>query len=156
MNGNVRSRPTMQTPLRLSQFVLLLGVLAFTASATRPQDSDLTRHFDYDRHAPIGIKEVGVERHGKVSVHDITYVSPKGGMVPAYLVVPSGKGPFAAVVWGHWYWPNSPMRNRKQFLDEAVALAEAGVVSLLTDGPIARPGHVENNEELNEQEVTDL
>jgi len=31
------------------------------------------------------------------------------------------------------------MRNRKEFLDEAVALAEAGVVSLLADGPIARP-----------------
>jgi len=32
------------------------------------------------------------------------------------------------------------MRNRKEFLDEAVALAPAGVVSLLTDGPVARPG----------------
>lgn len=135
----------MQTPLRLSQFILLLGVLVITASPMFAQDSDLIRHFDYDREAPIGVKEIGVERRGKVSVHDITYASPKGGLVPAYLVVPQGKGPFAAVIWGHWYWENSPMLNRKQFLDEAVALAHAGVVSLLTDGPIARPGHVENN-----------
>ncbi len=143
----------MQTPLRL---ILLLGVLAITASPMLAQNSDLTRHFDYDRQAPIGIKEIGVERRGKASVHDITYVSPKGGLVPAYLVVPRGKGPFAAVIWGHWYWGNSRMRNRKEFLDEAVALAHAGVVSLLTDGPIARPGHVENNEPLNEQEISDL
>jgi uncharacterized protein len=45
--------------------------------------------------------------------------------------------------------------NRKEFLDEAVALASAGVVSLLPDGPIARPGHKEDNSELSEQQITD-
>jgi cephalosporin-C deacetylase-like acetyl esterase len=102
------------------------------------------------------MKEIGVERRGDVRVHDITYTSPRGGVVPAYLVVPKGTGPFAAVIWGHWYWRNSPMRNRREFLDEAVALAQAGVVSLLTDGPIARPGHKVNDEPLNEQDVADL
>ncbi|HXI89321.1 MAG TPA: hypothetical protein VNO24_04820, partial [Blastocatellia bacterium] len=76
--------------------------------------------------------------------------------VPAYLVVPKGTGPFAAVIWGHWYWENSTMRNRKEFLDEAVALARSGVVSLLTDGPVARPGHVNNREPLNDQQADDL
>jgi dienelactone hydrolase len=146
----------MQTRLCLVQLILLLGILLFSASTLLAQDAELVRHFDYDQKAPLGLKEIGVERRGNVAIHDITYVSPKGGVVPAYLVVPKGKGPFAAVIWGHWYWGNSPMRNRKEFLDEAVALAEAGVVSLLTDGPIARPGHVENKEELNEQGVTDL
>ena len=116
----------------------------------------MIRRFDYDRKAPLGIKEVGVEHRGQITIHDISYASPKGGLVPAYLVVPKGKGPFAAVIWGHWYWDNSPMRNRKQFLDEAVALAQSGVVSLLTDGPVARPGHVVNNEPLNEQQTADL
>jgi len=120
------------------------------------QDAELVRHFDYDQKAPLGLKELGVEKRGDVSVHDITYASPHGGVVPAYLVVPKGKGPFAAVIWGHWYWPNSPMRNRKEFLDEAVVLADAGVVSLLTDGPIARPGHVQNNEPLAEQNSADM
>ena len=131
----------MQTLLYLLRFVLLLGTLLFSAAPMLAQDADLVRHFDYDQKAPLGLKELGVEKRGDVRVHDITYTSPKGGVVPAYLVVPKGKGPFAAVIWGHWYWGNSPMRNRKQFLDEAVVLAEAGVVSLLTDGPIARPGH---------------
>jgi cephalosporin-C deacetylase-like acetyl esterase len=112
--------------------------------------------FSYDAKAPLDVKEVGFEYHGSVAIYDISYASPKGGRVPAYLVIPSGKGPFAAVIWGHWYWPNSAMRNRKEFLDEAVALAPSGVVSLLTDGPIARPGHVEDKSPLNEQQVTDM
>lgn len=146
----------MQTRLCLVQFILLIGTVVLSASVLLAQDAELVRHFDYDQRAPLGIKEIGVERRGKVSVYDITYVSPKGGVVPAYIVVPKGKGPFAAVIWGHWYWGNSPVRNRKEFLDEAVALAQAGVVSLLTDGPIARPGHVENKEPLNDQEVADF
>jgi len=112
--------------------------------------------FAYDAKAPLDIKEGGVEHRGDVAIHDISYASPKGGRVPAYLVVPHGKGPFAAIIWGHWYWPNSEMRNRKEFLDEAVTLAPSGVVSLLTDGPIARPGHVEDRSPLNQQQVTDM
>jgi dienelactone hydrolase len=146
----------MQTRLCLVQFILLIGGLLFSASTLLAQDSDLIRHFDYDRQAPLELKEIGVERRGSVSVYDVIYASPKGGVVPAYLVVPKGKGPFAAVVWGHWYWANSTMRNRKEFLDEAVALAQAGVVSLLTDGPIARPGHVQNKDDLNDQDPIDL
>jgi len=120
------------------------------------QDAELLRHFDYDQKAPLGIRELGVERRGDVAIHDLTYRSPKGGAVPAYLVVPKGKGPFAAVIWGHWYWANSPMRNRKQFLDEAVALAPAGVVSLLTDGPVARPGHLESKDPLDDRNATEF
>lgn len=142
----------------MNSTLLMLSVVFFLLSSVvaAAQTPEMLAHFDYDKNAPPGIKEIGLEKRGDVSIHDITYVSPKGGVVPAYLVVPKGKGPFAAVVWGHWYWGNSPMRNRKQFLDEAVALARTGVVSLLTDGPIARPGHVQNNEPLNEQQITDL
>jgi dienelactone hydrolase len=146
----------MQTRACLIEFMLLAGTVLFSASSLFAQDAELVHHFDYDQQAPFGIKEIGVERRGDVRVHDITYTSPKGGVVPAYLVVPQGKGPFAAVIWGHWCWGNSPMRNRKEFLDEAVALGQAGVVSLLTDGPIARPGHKVNDEPLNEQDIADL
>jgi dienelactone hydrolase len=132
-------------------FILLIG-----ASTLFAQDADLLRRFDYDKSATLDVKEISVEQRGDIAIHDISYVSPKGGRVPAYLVVPKGTGPFAAVIWGHWYWENSPMRNRKEFLDEAVALAHSGVVSLLTDGPVARPGHIENREPLNDQQADDL
>lgn len=138
---------------------LLATALLFAAIAATParaQDPASLHAFDYDQKAPLDVREAGVEQRGDVSVRDISYASPKGGRVPAYLVVPKGKGPFAAVIWGHWYWSNSEMRNRKEFLDEAVALAQAGVVSLMTDGPIARPGHVEDKDPLSDQQATDL
>ncbi|MEK6323305.1 MAG: hypothetical protein AABN33_16815 [Acidobacteriota bacterium] len=136
--------------------LLLTFILLISASPSLAQDPDLLRRFDYDKKAPLDVKEIRVERRGDVAIHDISYASPKGGRVPGYLVVPGGRGPFAAVIWGHWYWENSPMRNRKEFLDEAVVLATCGVVSLLTDGPVARPGHVENREPLNDEQATDL
>lgn len=138
------------------QPVLLTSLLAFGALKPFAQDAELIRHFDYNRQAPLGIQELGLVYRGEVSVYTITYSSPKGGLVPAFLVVPKGKGPFAAIIWGHWYWRNSPQRNRTQFLEEAVALAQVGVVSLLTDGPVARQGYVENNDPLNEQQVSYL
>jgi hypothetical protein len=124
--------------------LLLFGILA-TALPCFGQGRELVSHFDYDKTRPLDIKIIGNEKRGDVTIYDIAYASLKGGVVPAYLVVPKGRGPFAAVVWGHWYWQNSPMRNRKEFLDEAVALAPAGVISLLTDGPVARPGYVADN-----------
>jgi dienelactone hydrolase len=135
----------------LARIILLIVALPLLA-----QDAALLRHFDYDQTASLDIQEISVEHRGSVTVHDISYASPKGGRVPAYLVVPDGKGLFAAVIWGHWYMPGSEFLNRKEFLAEAVAVAPAGVVSLLTDGPIARPGHVEDRTPLNEQQITDL
>src|ERR1043166_7042345 len=137
-------------PLSLIGFILLVSVV------TVAQDADMTRHFDYNRSAPLNLKQIGVQRRANATIYDITYDSPKGGVVPAYLVVPKGRGPFAAIVWGHWYWQNSSMRNRKEFLDEAIAIAPAGVVSLLPDGPIARPGFVEDKTPLNEKQTSDM
>jgi dienelactone hydrolase len=128
-----------------------LALSLVITSLALAQNPSGAHSLDYDRNAPLDIKDVGVEQRGDVAVHDISYASPKGGRVPAYMVVPSGKGPFAAVIWGHWYWNNSEFRNRKEFLAEAVALAHAGVVSLLTDGPIARPGHMEDKAPLSYQ-----
>src|SRR5438876_9194265 len=141
---------------RFAQFVLLTGILLISASLSLAQDPELVRHFDYDQKAPLGLKTIGVKHNEHADVYDITYDSPKGGVVPAYLVVPKGRGPFAAIIWGHWYWQNSSMRNRRQFLDEAIVLAQAGVVSLLTDGPVARPGHVANQDPLDERVATDF
>src|SRR3989475_6095990 len=133
----------------------LLAVSFMIGAVAAGQDAAFVHRLDYDRNAPVDIREAGVEQHGGVAVRDISYASPKGGSVPAYLVVPSGKGPFAAMIWGHWYRENYEFRNRKEFLAEAIALGHAGVVSLLTDGPIARPGHV-NKAPLNKQQMTDM
>lgn len=134
--------------------VFLTAVLLLSASSVLAQGTALS--LDYDSKAPLDLQEAGVEHRGSVAIHDISYASLKGGRVPAYLVVPEGKGPFAAVIWGHWYWPNSEFFNRKEFLDEAVVLAPSGVASLLPTGVNARPGHVDDPDELNDQHITDL
>jgi cephalosporin-C deacetylase-like acetyl esterase len=134
--------------------LLALPLTNFVPAAA--QSADLLRHFEYDQNAPLDLTEAGVEQRGNVAIHDISYASPKGGRVPAYLVVPHGKGPFAAIIWGHWYMETSAFRNRKEFLEEAVTLAHSGVISLLPDGPVARPGHVENNTPLNDQDPAEL
>jgi dienelactone hydrolase len=141
---------------RALQFVCGVVILAAFEIVAFGQDADLIRHFDYDKKAPLNIKQIGVERRAHATINDITYDSPKGGVVPAYLVVPKGRGPFAAVIWGHWCWQNSTLRNRKQFLDEAVALAQSGVVSLLTDHPMSRPGYVATKDPLDERNATNF
>lgn len=146
----------MKRQLRVVQLAPLIGIALMLAPVSLAQDPELLRHFDYDQKAPLGIKQIGVKHRERADVYDITYTSPNGGDVPAYLVVPKGRGPFAGVIWGHWYWDNSSMRNRKQFLDEAVVLAHAGVVSLLPDGPVARPGHVPTTDPLDERDALEF
>jgi dienelactone hydrolase len=144
--------------MTLVHAVLILAAAAAPAPATAPAAPAAPRetHFAYDPKSALDAVTTGVETRGDVVIQDLTYASPKGGRVPAYLVVPAGRGPFAAVLWGHWYWENSPMKSRRQFLDEAVALARSGVVSLLTDGPVARPGFVPDRTPLNERQFDDL
>src|SRR5437870_9470424 len=141
---------------KLTCFMFLVLALGFSTEASHAQDAEMLRHFDYDQKAPLNLKQIGAQRRATATIYDVTYDSPKGGVVTAYLVLPKGRGPFAAVVWGHWYWGNSSVRNRKEFLDEAIALAPAGVISLLPDGPIARPGYVESKEPLNDQQMVNL
>src|ERR1700720_3518364 len=86
--------------------------------------------FDYDAKQPLDIHDKVIEEFNGGTLHDITYTSPKGGPVGAYLVVPSGKGPFAAVLFGHW-----GNGTRAEFIPEAKIYAKAGAVSLIPDYP---------------------
>jgi dienelactone hydrolase len=131
----------------------ILGTLVLFLCPLIVRDPEPLHHFDYDQKAFLDVQELGVEHRGSVTIHDISYASPKGGRVPAFLVVPSGSGPFAAVIWGHWYQEGSSLLNRKEFLEEAVVLASSGVVSLLTDGPIARPGYTPDPDPLGEAQI---
>lgn len=130
---------------------LLLTIFAIASGqTTKPRFRDLVRQFDYDRKAPLEVVEVGRRDRDGVTIVDLTYASPRGGRVPAYLVLPAGKGPFATILFGHWMMPGSPMKNRNEFLDEAVLLAHAGAASLLIDAPYVRPGFVGEKDELRE------
>jgi dienelactone hydrolase len=109
-------------------------VAAQTESTPEPEFQSVARAFDYDAKQALDIKDKIIEEFSAGTLHDITYTSPKGGPVAAYLIVPKGKGPFAAVLFGHW-----GNGTRAEFIPEAKLYAKAGAVSLIPDYPWDRP-----------------
>ena len=90
--------------------------------------------FDYDRDAPLELQIVSGRTQDGVIIHDVTYASPGGGLIPAYLIVPAQQVPRAGVIFGHW-----GEGNREEFVAEALILARMGVVGLCLDAPYRRP-----------------
>ncbi len=99
--------------------------------------------FDYDASSALDLKAQSSEMADGVTVNEVTYASPKGGRVPATMVVPPGTGPFAGIAFMHWGEWESPLEgNRSEFLPEAIALARRGALSILIDAPFLRKeGH---------------
>jgi dienelactone hydrolase len=108
----------------------MLFTLLFCATAASRDDP--AARFSYDGDAPLGL-EVSPPADG---IQTITYLSPKGGRVPATLVQPRGTKSDAAVIFMHW-----GLGDRTSFLDEAVTLGHSGVTSILIDAPWLRPGY---------------
>ena len=139
------------------------AVLFMAGAFAQKVPDELLHHWDYDTRAPLNLKPAGVQDRDGVKVQDISYsspvgdrgaaVGPNGGIVTAYLVVPPGRGPFPAVIYGHWCMPGSEKKNRGEFLDEAIVLAHSGVVSLLPDHVSVHPGFIEDNSPLNEKQI---
>jgi cephalosporin-C deacetylase-like acetyl esterase len=149
--------------MKILAAILILAVIAPVVAAQESY-AELAKRFEYGAGTPpLAIKEEGVQDRGGIKIHDISYASPVSGRVPAYLVVPASKGRFAAILWGHWMMPGSPSANRGEFLEEAIVLAQAGVVSLMIDTPMVRPGFKSEHDPLGpqsadtkRQEVMDL
>jgi dienelactone hydrolase len=148
--------------IRCSGFAGVVLLLVAGACAQESYDQ-LLHHWNYDRSVPWNIKQIGLEERDGIRIYDISFsspvngrsaaVGPNGGIVTAYLVVPSGQGRFPAVIFGHWCMPGSEKKNRTEFLDEAIALAHSGVISLLPDHVTVHPGFVEDSTPLNEQQI---
>jgi dienelactone hydrolase len=138
--------------LLLLDCVMFFGLLAFSlpvfgsafGQANPPRFEELARQFDYDSKIPLDVREAGRQQRDGATIIDLSYASPRGGRVPAYLVVPQGHGPFAGLLFGHWMMQGSPLKNRGEFLEEAVVLARSGAVSLLIDATLVRPGYKED------------
>jgi uncharacterized protein len=103
--------------------------------------------FAYDPQAPLDVQEVSRRQEEGVTVIALTYASPKGGRVPAPLVVPDGNGPFAGMLYQH----GSPS-TRQSLIPAAVIYARMGAVVLLIDAPyVRRAGGLNNPFILTEQ-----
>jgi cephalosporin-C deacetylase-like acetyl esterase len=111
--------------------VALIG-LALGGSSASAQIPSL---FAYDTSAPLDVRQASARTAAGVRVVELTYASPKGGRVPATLVVPVAETRAPAVVFQH----GAGDASRGDFLAEAQDLARSGVASLLVDAPFNRP-----------------
>lgn len=104
-------------------------------AAQTPAAADASKIFAYDATKPLNLAIGKSETPSAgATVSEISYNSGKGGCVPGYLVVPSGKGPFAAIVYMHW-----GQGNKSEFLSEAVEMAQRGAIGIMIDAPYWRP-----------------
>lgn len=124
----------------LAGLVLVITTPAVPAARAAADEADAQAAlFRYDAGADLKVVEAGVEKQGGASVHDLRFTPVLGrDPVKAYLVVPDGKGPFAAILWVHWLGEPATT-NRTEFLKEATELAPRGVVSLLPDAMWSAP-----------------
>jgi hypothetical protein len=124
--------PMPRAIVRIVKALLLTLAVSLVAAAQTPS-------FDYDRAKSLDIRVAGTESRGTLRIDDISFASLDGGRTAAYLVTPPGRGKAAGALFVHWYDSESPLSNRKHFLNEAVDLAQHGLVSLLVATPWSDP-----------------
>ena len=110
--------------MKLTRMVLIIvtiGAVVIPLLSQTPTP-DASKVFAYDATKPLSIAIGRSETPANgVTVSEISYDSPKGGRVPGYVVIPSGKGQFPAIVYMHW-----GQGNKSEFLSEAIAMAQRG------------------------------
>jgi dienelactone hydrolase len=118
---------------RLYFGITLLGLAFVGTGAASAQAPSLDQILAYEAVKPADVKAVGTEKKTGVVIQDVTFASVgEPNPVQAYIVRPeAGSGPFAGVLFVHWFEPGAPTSNRTQFLKDAEALARRGTVSVL-------------------------
>src|SRR3954453_20102135 len=93
--------------------------------------------YNYDKNAPVGLRDAGVvNKNYPIKFHDVTYLSPHGGYVPAYLLTPPGKGPYPGLILLH-----GSGGSRTDLLQMAGWLAGRGAVAMTIDSAYTRQGN---------------
>ena len=91
--------------------------------------------FEYDATLPLDIQEEERSQGSGWMQIDFTYASPKGGRVPARMVLPEGKGPFPGLILQH-----GGLGSYDDFTPFAHILAGYGTLVLMINDPYTRPG----------------
>jgi pimeloyl-ACP methyl ester carboxylesterase len=111
----------------------VLGPIVWTLAAQ--PDSSL---FDYDRAKLPKLDCQDIAQRTDASVRGCGFAGPRGGQVNLVLVMPkTAKPPYAGVLFQH-----GGGQSMTNYLSEALILARAGVVSMLTDAPARGEGVV--------------
>lgn len=115
----------------------LLGAIVLSLVSSHPIAAEpSTAPFVYDRQQPLDVRVASVRTEQGLKLHDLTYASPRGGRVPAYLVVKDGTGPFAGILMLH-----GAEGSRDTSLALAKDLAHTGAAVLAISAPFARPDY---------------
>jgi predicted esterase len=140
---------------------LLTLVLTACGTKSKPATAPAQRGlFGYDRSAELQVQSRQIARGRAGTVQDLSFTSPRGGRVPAYLVVPVTKGRHPAVLLLH-----GSGGDRRELLGLAAGLAARGIVGLTISSPVARLqtqtlpaglAGVRRRSALLEQDVVDL
>lgn len=115
--------------------IVLCGLVAgYSLPILFSSDNQDAQLFAYKESVPFDMKNVSEKDQGGIIIQDIDYAAhtSERGRMKAYLMRPKGDGPFAGILFFHWL--GEPNGNRNQFVDEAVALAKQGTISLLIEG----------------------
>lgn len=93
--------------------------------------------FEYDVHLPLDVRMSDPVESGGVRIQDLTFPSPREGRVEATVVIPSGDGPFPALLI-----VDADNRHDELALAQAYAV-ELGVLSVMIDPPPVRSDDVD-------------
>ena len=116
---------------------LIWAIVIFASATLVPQpirQKPDTNAFAYERDRPFNLKEAASRQESGVTIRDVNYeaYNPAHKRIEAYIVEPNSRGRFAGVVFFHWL--GNSKSDRTEFLNEAVALAKRGTVSVLLQG----------------------
>jgi dienelactone hydrolase len=113
--------------------------VAIFACATLAQAAPLSADaFAYDASAPLGLKIVGEHHAGALTIQDITFASPKGGLIKGQLILPRTKTHRGGILFVHWLG-DPKTTNLTEFHRDALTVAQRGNVALLIDAMWAAP-----------------
>ena len=112
------------------RFALVLAVAGALTACGGGGDSHSSSGptFDYDASKPLDLSTKRTVREAGVKIREISFEGAAGETIPAYLVVPRGKGPHPAVIYAH-----GSGGSRNDLLPSAVGLAQRGAVALVPD-----------------------
>lgn len=88
---------------------------------------------NYPKLASSDVRLIGAKKEEGYEKQLLVFQTPFGFRRTAELFLPEGDGPFPAILYVHWYEPESPDSNRSQFVNEAVEMAKSGVICLTVE-----------------------
>jgi dipeptidyl aminopeptidase/acylaminoacyl peptidase len=105
----------------------------FPYNGWNPGETMLTHMQNYPKLVSSDVRLAGRKKEDGYEKQLIVFQTPFGYRRTAELFLPEGEGPFPAILYVHWYEPESRNSNRSQFVNEAVEMAKQGVICLTVE-----------------------